>query len=117
MDFPRQTVTSVHSAGWRGFELGKWMEQTLGIPCRLDNDANAGALGEYYYGAGRGAKLMVYITISTGIGGGIVYEGKLLRGKDHMAGEMGHIPVSDGGAALLVRRPWVSGSTQLRRRH
>ena len=74
------------------------MEQTLGIPCRLDNDANAGALGEYHYGAGRGAKMMVYITISTGIGSGIVYEGKLLRGKDYMAGEIGHIPVSDSGA-------------------
>ena len=96
--FPRQSVTSVHSSGWQGFELGKWMEQTLGIPCRLDNDANAGALGEYHYGAGRGAKLMVYITISTGIGSGIVYEGKLLRGKDYMAGEIGHIPVSDSGA-------------------
>ncbi len=98
VDFPRQRVTSVHSSGWQGFELGKWMEQTLGIPCRLDNDANAGALGEYHYGAGRGAKLMVYITISTGIGGGIVYDGKLLRGKDCMAGEIGHIPVSDSGA-------------------
>ena len=95
VDFPRQTVTSVHSSGWHGFELGKWMEHALGIPCRLDNDANAGALGEYHYGAGRGAKLMVYITISTGIGSGIVYEGKLLRGKDYMAGEIGHIPMSD----------------------
>ena len=98
VDYRGQRVTSVHSAGWQGFELGKWMEQTLGIPCRLDNDANAGALGEYHYGAGRGAKLMVYITISTGIGSGIVYEGKLLRGKDYMAGEIGHIPVSDSGA-------------------
>ena len=98
VDFPAQTVTSVHSAGWQGFALGKWVEQTLGLACRLDNDANAGALGEYHYGAGRGAKSMVYITISTGIGSGIVYEGKLLRGKDHMAGEIGHIPVSDSGA-------------------
>ena len=98
MNFPRQTVTSVHSSGWKGFELGKWMEQTLGIPCRLDNDANAGALGEYHYGAGRGAKMMVYVTISTGIGSGIIYEGKLLRGKDFMAGEIGHIVVSDSGA-------------------
>ncbi len=98
VNFPQQTVTSVHSSGWRGFELGKWMEQTLGVPCRLDNDANAGALGEFHYGAGRGAKMMVYITISTGIGSGIVYEGKLLRGKDHMAGEIGHIAVSDSGA-------------------
>jgi glucokinase len=98
VDFASQTVTSVHSAGWQGFELGKWMEQTLGIACRLDNDANAGALGEYFYGAGQGAKAMVYITISTGIGSGIIYEGKLLRGRDGLAGEIGHIPVSDSGA-------------------
>jgi len=98
VDFRNQSVTSVHSAGWKGFELGKWMERTLGMPCRLDNDANAGALGEYHFGAGRGAKSMVYITISTGIGSGIVYEGKLLRGKDYMAGELGHIPVSDSGS-------------------
>jgi glucokinase len=98
VDFPQQRVTSVHSSGWKGFELGKWMEQTLGIPCRLDNDANAGALGEYHFGAGRGSKLMVYITISTGIGSGIIYEGKLLRGKDYMAGEIGHIPVADSGS-------------------
>ena len=98
VDFPKQSVTSVHSAGWQGFELGKWMEQTLGIPCRLDNDANAGALGEYHFGAGRGSKLMVYITISTGIGSGIVYDGRLIRGKDHMAGEIGHIVVSESGS-------------------
>ncbi len=95
VDFLGQRVTSVHSTGWQNFELGKWMEQTLGIRCRLDNDANAGALGEYHYGAGRGAKSMVYVTISTGIGSGIIYEGKLMRGKDYMAGEIGHIPVSD----------------------
>jgi len=95
VDVLRQRVTSVHVSGWKAFELGKWMEQTLGIPCRLDNDANAGALGEYHYGAGRGTKSMVYITISTGIGSAAIYAGKLLRGKDHMAGELGHIPVSD----------------------
>jgi len=98
VDYVHQRVTSVHSMGWQDFELGKWIEQSLGVPCRLDNDANAGALGEHHYGAGRGAKLMVYITISTGVGSGIVYDGKLLRGKDHMAGELGHIPVSDSGA-------------------
>lgn len=98
VDFRCQRVTSVHSAGWKDYQLAKWGEQTLGIPCRLDNDANAGALGEYHYGAGQGAKIMVYITISTGIGSGIIYEGKVLRGKDYMAGELGHIPVSDSGA-------------------
>jgi glucokinase len=98
VDFPRQSVTSLHATGWQGFELGAWFVKTLGIPCRIDNDANAGALGEYHYGAGRGAQAMVYITISTGVGGGVVYEGKLLRGKDHLAGEIGHVPVSDAGA-------------------
>jgi glucokinase len=98
VDFRGQRVTSVHSVGWQGFALSEWVKQTLGIPCRLDNDANAGALGEYHYGAGRGTKLMVYVTISTGIGSGIIYEGHLLRGKDCMAGEIGHIPVSDSGA-------------------
>jgi glucokinase len=98
VNFPRQSVTSVHSTGWQDFELGRWMEQTLQIPCRLDNDANAGALGEYNFGAGKGSKLMVYITISTGIGSGIVYEGKLIRGKDNLAGEIGHIPMADEGS-------------------
>ena len=95
VDFTHQRVTSVHSSGWRDFELGKWFEQTLGVPCQLDNDANAGALGEFHSGAGRGARLLVYVTISTGIGGGLVYEGKLVRGRDCLAGELGHIPVSD----------------------
>ena len=98
VDYKNQCVTSVHAPGWQGFALGKWFEQTLGIPCRLENEANAGALGEYRFGAGRGANLMVYITISTGIGSGVVSGGKLLRGKDYIAGELGHIPVSDSGA-------------------
>jgi glucokinase len=97
VDFARQRVTSVHAPGWQDFELGKWFEQTLGVPCQIDNDANAGALGEFHSGAGRGAHLLVYVTISTGIGGGLVYEGKLLRGRDGLAGELGHMPVSDSG--------------------
>jgi len=97
VDFSRRRVTSLHVPGWEGFELGKWFEQTLGIPCRLDNDANAGALGEFHFGACRAAKLLVYVTISTGIGSGVVCDGKLLRGRDGMAGELGHIPVSDYG--------------------
>jgi len=97
VDYLHQRVTSVHAPGWQGFELGKWIEQTLGVRCRLDNDANAGAIGEYYCGAGRGAQILVYLTISTGLGGGVVVDGKLLRGHDYLAGEIGHIPVSDSG--------------------
>ncbi len=65
----------------------------------MDNDANAGALGEFRYGAGRGTHSIVYMTISTGIGGGVVCEGKLLHGRDSLAGEIGHVPLSDAGAA------------------
>lgn len=95
--FGRQEVTSIHAPGWQNFALGQWAQETLNLPCRLDNDAKAGALGEYRYGAGRGAQSLVYITLSTGLGSGLVIEGKVFRGKDGMAGELGHLPVSDSG--------------------
>ncbi len=97
VDFERQLVTSIHSPGWERFALAQWVQETLGLRARLDNDANAGALGEYRFGAGRGVESLVYITLSTGIGGGFVFRGELLRGKDSMAGEVGHLPVSDSG--------------------
>ena len=97
VNYSLQQVTSLHAAGWSDFPLAGWVQETLGLPCWLDNDANAGALGEYHHGAGRGATSMAYITISTGIGCGLICDGKLLRGKDGMAGELGHIPVSDTG--------------------
>lgn len=97
VDFADQRVTSIHAPGWKGFALGRWLEDHLKMPCRIDNDANAGALGEFRFGAGRGTKSLGYITLSTGIGCGLIYEGKVYRGKDGMAGELGHIPVSDSG--------------------
>lgn len=97
VDFECQLVTSIHAPGWEKFALAAWVQETLGLPCRLDNDANAGALGEYRFGAGRGTDCLVYITLSTGIGGGLVCGGKVFRGKDSLAGEVGHLPVSDSG--------------------
>lgn len=98
VDYERQRVHSIHVPGWEDFELGEWVQKVLGLRCRVDNDANAGALGEYRFGAGRETQSMVYITLSTGIGSGLIYEGKILRGKDNLAGEIGHLPVSDSGA-------------------
>ena len=98
VDYERQRVHSIHVPGWQDFELGKWVQEVLGLRCRVDNDANAGAWGEYRFGAGRGVQSMVYITLSTGMGSGLIYEGKILRGKDNLAGEIGHLPVSDSGA-------------------
>jgi glucokinase len=97
VDFARQRVTSIHSPGWQSYALCEWATEVFGLPCQLDNDANLGALGEYRFGAGRGTQSIVYITLSTGIGGGLVSDGKVLRGKDSMAGEIGHMPVSDSG--------------------
>jgi len=95
VDFHLQRVRSIHSPGWENFELAHWMEEAFDLPCRVDNDANCGALGEYRFGAARGAKSVVYITLSTGIGGGLVLDGKIHRGKDSMAGELGHMHMSD----------------------
>jgi len=97
VDFQRQQVTSIHAPGWKGFPLAQWVQDTLNLPCQIDNDANAGALGEYHFGAGRGAQSMFYITLSTGVGGGLICNGKIFRGKDSLAGELGHVPVSDSG--------------------
>ncbi|MGH9470285.1 MAG: ROK family protein [Terriglobia bacterium] len=94
VNFKDQRVTSVHTPGWKGFELAEWVHKTLGLRCLVDNDANCGALGEHRYGAARGAESLVYITLSTGIGGGIITHGRLHRGRDSMAGEIGHIPLA-----------------------
>jgi glucokinase len=79
--------------GWDEFPIVEIVENGLGAPALLDNDANAAALGEYKYGAGRGFRDIVYITISTGIGGGIIINGEIVHGVGDGAGEVGHIPV------------------------
>jgi glucokinase len=95
VNFTRQSVTSVHTPGWENFALSHWVEQELGLRCLVDNDANAGALGEHRFGAGRGTESMLYLTLSTGIGGGVICHGQLHRGKDSTAGEIGHFPLCD----------------------
>jgi glucokinase len=97
VDFEHQLVTSVHSPGWKNFSFAEWVRGNLNLPCLIDNDANAGALGEFRYGAGRGTESMVYVTLSTGVGAGLILNGKTYRGKDGLAGELGHVPVSDSG--------------------
>lgn len=103
VDWNRQIVaTSTHVGGWRDFDLPGFVSALLdGAPVTIDNDANAGALGEFLYGAGRDCSPLVYITMSTGIGGGIVIEGRLLRGADSWAGEIGHLNVRPDGPECL----------------
>jgi glucokinase len=92
------TLTTSNLPGFKNFHLREKMEALLAIPCLADNDANAQTLAEYHYGAGIGLDPMVFLTVSTGIGGGIIISGKLYRGFTGTAGEFGHmiVDVSSG---------------------
>ncbi len=80
--------------GWGDVELAKLAEEILGIsPVNIGNDARVAALGEAVYGAGRGAKSMLMVTLGTGVGGGVVLNGKILMGASGVAGEIGHMTV------------------------
>lgn len=83
--------------GWHNVPIRQMVEERLGIPTFLDNDANAAALGEFLFGAGRGSTNMIYVTVSTGIGGGFVLDGRLYHGADGAAGEIGHVTILPRG--------------------
>jgi len=79
--------------GWNNVPLRDLFSEEFSIPISVENDANAGALGEYMFGAGRNCTNLVYLTISTGIGGGVISEGRILNGASGIAGELGHITI------------------------
>jgi glucokinase len=87
--------------GWDGVPLVAIMTKRLGLPVLLENDANAAALGENRFGAGRGTRFMVYLTISTGVGGGIIIDRKVYHGVSGSAGELGHMVVWFNGPRCL----------------
>jgi|FaiFalDrversion3_1042247.scaffolds.fasta_scaffold01143_2 glucokinase len=83
--------------GWREVPLRALLEGRLGLAVVLENDANAAAVGEWWRGAARGARHVLYITWSTGIGGGLIVDGRLYRGASDTAGEIGHLTVDPLG--------------------
>ncbi|MBI4335541.1 MAG: ROK family protein [Candidatus Omnitrophica bacterium] len=83
--------------GFKDVPLRKLIEEKTGIAVFLDNDVNVMTLGELYYGAGRGARNVVCVTLGTGVGGGLVIDGKLYRGGSLSAGEIGHMPLNEKG--------------------
>ena len=89
----QRIINSTHVAGWDNVRLPQILESETGIPALVDNDANVGALGEWAFGAGKGQSSIVYYTVSTGIGGGIVLNGAVYRGANGNAGELGHVPI------------------------
>ncbi len=92
---------SHHVTGWENIPLQQMFESEFGVPVRVDNDANVAALGEYQFGAGQGVADMMYLTVSTGVGGGWVLNGRSWRGHEGMAGEIGHMTVDPNGPLCL----------------
>ena len=82
---------------WWGYKLGPALGDSLGLPWALERDTVGSILGEWHYGAGRGSTDIVYLTISTGVGGAVVTDGRLLLGPDGVAGELGHMTVAMDG--------------------
>jgi glucokinase len=92
---------SHHVSGWGDTPLKNQLQAEFGVPAAVDNDANVAALGEWKFGAGQGCASLLYVTVSTGIGGGWVLNGQIYTGADGMAGEIGHIVVRPGGAECV----------------
>ncbi len=91
------TVIDTPNLGWRNFPLRDLISNAVGLEAELDNDANAAALGEWWQGAGQGISTLVGMTLGTGIGGGIVLEGKVFHGVSDVAGEVGHMTIDSTG--------------------
>ena len=82
---------------WRNLPIAERMRDALGLPCQVDNDASMAAYGEFRFGAGRGYRHLLLVTVGTGLGGGIVSDGRLFRGANGFAAEIGHVIVEPGG--------------------
>ena len=93
----RRVLLSHHGPGWNDFPLVERVASSWNCPVEMDNDANAAALGEARYGAGRGRRNVLYVTVSTGIGAGVIVDGELYRGSHGLSGELGHTIVLPDG--------------------
>ncbi len=93
-------VKSHHVAGWDDFPLADWCQQELKLPAAIENDCDTAALAEARFGAGQGHSPVFYVTVGTGIGGGLVVDGELYRGSGRGAAEIGHLR-----PGLLADRP------------
>ncbi|MGH7923310.1 MAG: ROK family protein [Candidatus Binatus sp.] len=96
-------------ATWDDVPVKAILERRFGVRCNVENDANAGAVAEHRYGAGRGVENMVFLTMGTGLGAGIIVDGRLYRGIDDLAGEIGHVRLTRGGPVGYHKRGSVEG--------
>lgn len=91
-----RTLLSHHIAGWEDFPLADWCRETLGLPAVLGNDADLAGLAEARFGAGRGHETVFFFTVGTGIGGALIYQGKIYGGSRGIAAELGHLRPGPG---------------------
>ena len=97
MDIQAGTISPANMKNWKNVPIKSFLENYFQIDTYFDNDANAAALAEWLFGAGSGVDNMIYLTMSTGIGAGIIAEGHLLRGASGIAGECGHVIIEING--------------------
>lgn len=98
LDLDAGIVVDAPNLGWKNVALRDYLQQKFGCPAVIANDVDAGVFGEYRFGAGRGARCVLGVFPGTGIGGGCVYEGKILRGRNRSCMEIGHVQVVPYGA-------------------
>lgn len=104
LDLEAGVVLNPVNLEWRDFPLRDRLSEAVGLPAHLDNDANCATWGEYWQGAGQGVHSLVGVTLGTGIGGGVILDGRLVHGASSTAGEVGHMTVDFQG------RPCTCGS-------
>lgn len=100
-----RVVRQAPNLGWKEVPLVDWLEAALGMKVYMDNDTNVAALGEYCFGGAAGTDFLVYIGVGTGVGGGIIAEGRLFRGSSGGAAEIGHIVVEPQGPCCSLGHP------------
>ena len=92
---PEGVVRKCVNLGWGVFNVQDTLSELTGYPVKAANDANVAALGEMWQGAGKGAESIVMVTLGTGIGGGVIIDGRIVAGATGAGGEIGHLPVND----------------------
>jgi glucokinase len=104
VDWKHNKICRSHQIeGWSEFDLGGWLGELSRLPVRVDNDANVAALGEATLGAGKGSSPVFYITLGSGVGGGLVVDGRVYHGATPGEAEIGHVRLDPGGTTVESR--------------
>lgn len=104
---------------WDNVEIKRILEDRFAVPCHVENDANAGAIAEHRFGAGQGCRHMVFLTLGTGLGAGLILNGNIYHGANGMAGEIGHVRLTESGPSGFGKsgsvEGWASGGGMAQR--